>query len=53
MNGHNDWVYSLAFSPDGTRLASGSWDGEVRLWEVSTGKQLSAFSPHKLSTKKP
>lgn len=37
--GHGDWVYSLAVSPDGARLASGDWTGEVRIWEVA--RQLS------------
>ena len=39
-------VRSLAFSPDGTTLASGSADGRVRLWEVETGGVLSSFSTH-------
>ncbi|MGQ9601053.1 MAG: WD40 repeat domain-containing protein [Anaerolineae bacterium] len=29
------WVTSVAFSPDGATLASGSWDGTVRLWGVA------------------
>jgi hypothetical protein len=30
--GHTDWVYSVAASPDGLRLASGSGDGTVKVW---------------------
>ncbi len=39
-------VRSLAFSPDGTTLASGSADGRVRLWKVETGAILTSFSTH-------
>jgi len=30
----------LAFSPDSKTLASGSWDGEVRLWNLADGKPI-------------
>jgi RNA polymerase sigma factor (sigma-70 family) len=41
--GHTDTVTSLAFSPDGKRLASGSKDRSAALWDVVTGKQLFKF----------
>jgi WD40 repeat protein len=31
---HTDWVYSVAFSPDGRQALSGSRDGTVRLWRL-------------------
>ncbi|WP_435016541.1 c-type cytochrome domain-containing protein [Tundrisphaera sp. TA3] len=40
---HADWVYGLALSPDGKTLASGSWDGELRLWDLEAGKPLRAI----------
>src|SRR5262249_38698420 len=40
LKGHQDWIYSVAISPDGKTVASGSWDGEVRLWNLADGKAL-------------
>ena len=37
LTGHTDDVLSVAFSPDGQTLASGSRDDTVRLWDVATG----------------
>ena len=36
--GHEKWVSSVAFSPDGQTLASGSDDQTIRLWNVNTGE---------------
>ncbi|WZO96465.1 c-type cytochrome domain-containing protein [Isosphaeraceae bacterium EP7] len=40
LEGHTDWVYSFAISGDGKTIASGSWDGEVRLWNYEDGKPI-------------
>jgi len=36
MSGHAEAVLSVAFSPDGQRLASGSGDTTVRIWDIFT-----------------
>ena len=33
-------VYTVAFSPDGTYLASGSFDSVLHVWRVSDGSRL-------------
>ena len=33
-------IWGINFSPDGRLLASGSWDGMVKLWEVASGRLL-------------
>ncbi|KAF7970766.1 hypothetical protein HWV62_23108 [Athelia sp. TMB] len=37
MEGHTNGVTSVACSPDGKRIASGSWDNTIRIWDVETG----------------
>ncbi|CUA74848.1 putative WD repeat-containing protein alr3466 [Nostoc sp, PCC 7120] [Rhizoctonia solani] len=41
--GHNNQVLAIAFSPDGQSFASGSGDGELLIWDTSTGEKL--FEP--------
>ncbi len=40
LKGHVAPVTSVAFSPDGQRLASGSHDQTVKIWDSATGKEL-------------
>jgi WD40 repeat protein len=37
LRGHNDKVWSVAFSPDGSKIVSGSGDTTIRVWDASTG----------------
>ncbi len=46
MTGHTDLVYSVVWSPDGTRLATASQDKTARLWEWPSGKELKQFKDH-------
>ncbi|KAE9383619.1 hypothetical protein BT96DRAFT_1031614, partial [Gymnopus androsaceus JB14] len=39
LQGHTSWVTSVAFSPNGKRIASGSHDYSVRIWNAETGRQ--------------
>jgi WD40 repeat protein len=43
FQGHTKDVRSVAISPDGKQLISGSFDGTMRLWELQTGKEIRRF----------
>jgi WD40 repeat protein len=38
LDGHARHVWGLAFHPAGQRVLTGSWDGTVRLWDTTPGK---------------
>ena len=43
FEGHGDWVLSSAYSGTTKKLATGSFDGEVRIWNMADGKLLTRF----------
>lgn len=44
LTGLGDWVFAVAISPDGQRVAGGAANGEVRLWKTSDGSVVTAFN---------
>jgi WD40 repeat protein len=43
---HSSTISSVAISPDGTRLLSGSFDNTLKLWDAATGHLLRSFDGH-------
>jgi len=43
LAGHADWVYGVALSPDGAKLASASGDGTVKLWHTGENRLLATL----------
>ena len=44
--GHHNYIYSLAFSPKGNMLVSGSYDEAVFLWDVRTARLMRSLPAH-------
>ena len=49
FEGHKSPITSVAFSPDGRYVLTGSADSTARLWDAATGLQLRIFTGHKYS----
>jgi WD40 repeat protein len=46
LKGHTGEVWSVAYGPEGTRLASGSHDQTVKIWDAATGQELRTLKGH-------
>ena len=43
LKGHKGTVSAVAYSPDGSTIATGSWDMTVKLWDAATGRERTTF----------
>ncbi len=46
LSDHDEWIWQLAWSPDGEMIASASVDNKVIVWDADTGAKLHTFSDH-------
>lgn len=46
LRGHDDVVFSIAFTPDGAQLASASFDQSVKLWDVKSHTMIREYHHH-------
>ena len=49
--GDSGYVYSVAFSPDGKTVVSGSLDENIKLWSVETGQEIKTLVGHSSTVK--
>jgi len=47
VSGHSAAVTSIAWSPDGKYLATGSWDNTAIIWNAATGEQVRQLTGHR------
>jgi WD40 repeat protein/serine/threonine protein kinase len=46
LTGHAGWVVDAAFSPDGLRVVTASFDKTARVWDVATGREVVQLNGH-------
>ncbi len=45
-SGHSDYVSSVAWSPDGKYIVSGSIDGRIQAWDATSGNHIYTYAGH-------
>lgn len=46
ISAHSDWVRCLSFTPDGTKLVSGSFDKTIKVWQLNQGQAIYTLTDH-------
>lgn len=46
FEGHKSGVFSAIFTPAGKQLISGSWDKSIKIWDVSSGREIATLNGH-------
>jgi WD40 repeat protein len=46
LSGHEGFVKTAVFSPDGTRILTASFDTTAKIWDATTGRRLLTLAPH-------
>ncbi len=49
LRGHEKGVVSIAISPDSTRIASGSYDNTIKIWDAASGDEVATLHGHEAS----
>ena len=44
--GHSSYVTSVAITPDGKYIVSGSWESTIKLWDIKSGEEIRTFKGH-------
>ncbi len=46
LTGHRDALYGIAFSPDGSQLATAGYDRIIQIWNTTSGEILRTLKGH-------